>query len=216
MELTKKEWWKVTFQTCMFAFRVITHPIEGMWELKHHKKNAFAASNIIMFLLCLLFMLRIQMTGFIFASDRPEDVNIFFQVSSILVPVLAWTILNWSLTTLMDGKGKMVHVYIQTVYGLVPLFLLSIPQILISHFLTQGEDAFYAMFGVIAMIWSLMLIILGNMTVHDFTVSKTLIMAFFTIVAFISVCFLAMLFVNTIQQLFNFFYTIYVELSFAI
>lgn len=207
---------ETTFSTVMYAFHVILHPFDGFWELKHHKKHTMKSALILLFITALVFLARVPATGFLFQSQRPEEVNMFFQLTSLVLPVLAWSVLNWALSTLMEGKAKMGQIFVSTVYALFPMVLLYIPQMILSHFFIADEASFYYFFSTLAAIWSLGLILIGNMTIQDYTMKKTIVMGILTILGFIGVSFLCMVFFSTIQQLFTFFYTIYAEIRYAV
>ncbi len=205
-----------TFNTIMYAFHVIIHPFDGFWELKHYKKKTFSAAMVILALLILVTVLRVRYTAFIFQTARPEDVNIIFRITALLIPLASWTVINWAVSTLMDGKGTMKQILVQTIYSFFPMALVYVPQMILSHVLTQQEGAVYHLFNTIALIWCIGLLLLGNMTIHEYTVSKTIAVAFLTVFGFIGVCFLTMVFFSTIQQLFVFIATIYSELKYAV
>lgn len=67
-----------------------------------------------------------------------------------------------------------------------------------------------------AILWFVLLVLVGIMTIHNFTLGKTLITLFLTFVAMIIIIFICVLLVTILQQLFLFFKSIYMELIFSV
>jgi len=198
----------------MFAFYVLFHPIDGSWELKNHKEKSFGAANLILALLCFMNALSIQVTSFHFGILDRESNNILFNISSFVLPLLAWTILNWALSTLLDGKATMRQIWVQSVYSLTPM-LLSIPLLIVlSYFMTLEEAAFYYLIQSVAVLWSAALFLFGNMTIQDYTMSKTVVMTLFTIAGIAATIFIGIILFSTFQQLVSFVSTVITEIRY--
>jgi len=201
-------------QTAKYAFYILFHPIDGFWELKNHKKKTFGAANLILILLCIMNALSIQVTSFHYGMLDRDSNNIIFNVSSFVLPLLAWTVLNWALSTLLDGKATMRQIWVQSVYSLTPV-LLSIPLLIIlSYFMTHEEAAFYYLIQSIAVLWSAFLFLFGNMTIQDYTMSKTVVMSLFTIAGIAATIFIGIILFSTFQQLVSFVTTVITEIRY--
>jgi len=207
---------KDTLKTMLYSLHVISHPFECFWELKHHRKNTFAAANILLAIYCILTIISNQTTGFLFNYSRPEERNILMDVVTIVFPIMAWSVLNWALSTLLDGKGTIKQIWITTIYGMTPMMLSVIPGIIISRVLTLKESMFYSVFMNGMYYWSLILILLGNMVIHEYTLTKTIFIAFFTLIGFIAVVLIFIIFLSTFQQLVIFINTIYAEFKYRL
>ena len=90
--------------------------------VKRLLKNKIATISLILILVItiLSFLYQAIGRGYILNST-PSDVSILMTISSILLPVLLWTLANWCLTTLFDGEGNLRDIYIATCYSLFPL-----------------------------------------------------------------------------------------------
>ena len=137
---------KETLKTMLYSLHVIFHPFDCFWEVKHHKKNTFAAANILLGIYCVLVTISNQTTGFLFNFSMPEERNVFVDIISIILPIMIWSVLNWALSTLLDGKGTMKQIWITTIYGMTPMIISVIPCIIISQVLTLEESLFYSVF----------------------------------------------------------------------
>jgi hypothetical protein len=201
-------------KTAKFAFYVLFHPIDGFWELKHHKNKTFGAANLILMLLCFMNVLSIQITSFHYGMLDRESNNILFNISSFVVPLLTWTVLNWALSTLLDGKATMKQIWVQSVYSLTPV-LLSMPVLIVlSYIMTHDEAMFFYLIQTLAVLWSAFLFLFGNMTIQDYTMSKTVLMALFTILGIAAAIFIGIILFSTFQQLISFITTVITEIRY--
>ena len=103
--LKNKEKYSRYFGSLKYALYVITHPLDGFWDLTHEKRGSIAAANTIVILTVLARIMSLQFTSFLFMQVYWEDVNIFLYIASILFPLALFCVGNWGLTTLFDGKG---------------------------------------------------------------------------------------------------------------
>jgi len=207
---------KETLKTMLYSLHVLAHPFETFWELKHNKKNTFSAANIMLAIYCILVIISNQTTGFLFNYSMPEERNVLVEIISTVLPIIMWTVLNWALSTLLDGKGTMKQIWITTIYGMTPMILSVIPGIIISRILTLNESMFYEVFINGMYYWSLILILLGNMVIHEYTLGKTILIALFTLIGFVAVALISIIFLSTFQQLIIFINTIYAEFKYRL
>ncbi|WP_017473010.1 YIP1 family protein [Amphibacillus jilinensis] len=199
-----------------YPFHLTTHPFQGFWDLKYERNTRInlTISFFILFSLIVTNVLSNQYAGFIVNIYNPEEMNSLMEIVYVLIPVLFWCTANWSLTTLMDGEGKFVEIFIATCFALVPLVMINFPWIWLSNFISMQEAMFYYLSQSFAVIWFIFLIFVGNMTVHQYTPSKTIGTIVLTIIAMGFIAFLCLLFFSLIQQIIAFFSVIYQEIVF--
>lgn len=196
-----------------YSFYVIFHPFNGFWDIKHEGKADITSALIIVTLLSGVNVIKTQLTGFAYNNYDPRQTNIISVVLMVIVPYLLWGISNYAITTLVDGKGKFRDIFIATSYSLVPIILFNIPMILISRIMTIQEIQLYFLMDFISIAWFVFLLFFAMMTIHDFSISKTFISIVITILGMLIIGVLFLLFFSLFQQLYNFFYLIYRELS---
>jgi hypothetical protein len=195
-----------------FSLFVILHPLDGFWELKHEKKGSVPAATIILILVCISFVVFRQYVGFLFNYRNLSDLNIYREMASILLPFGLWCIVSWAMTTLMDGKGTVKDIYIASSYGLTPLVLLLIPTTLLSRVLVLEEAQLYVFLVVLATGWSLLLIFLGSMVIHDYDVVKNAITSACSLAGIGMVIFIALLFSSILAKSLAFVMDVYYEI----
>lgn len=198
-----------------FPFYLILHPFKGYWELKYeqNRKTSLILSFVILSLMALTNILSSQYSGFLVHPYNPDEMNSLMEILYVAVPVLFWCVANWSLTTLMDGEGKFAEIFASTCFALIPMILIRFPWIWLSNAITLQEAAFYYFSESVAVLWSLYLLFVGNMTVHQFTPAKTIGTMLLTIVAMGFLAFICLLFFSLLQQIVSFITVIYQEIS---
>jgi hypothetical protein len=196
-----------------YLLHVANHPFDGFWDLKYENKGKLRIAILMVFIVTVTMILKRQYVGYVVNYNYPLSLNSINELKYIVLPFLLWCIANWSLTTLMDGEGKFIEIVIATGYAMIPLVLVTIPNILLSNVITLREASFYYLLDSFALLWFLWLLFIGTMTVHQYTVTKTIATMLLTLVVMGIIIFLGLLFFNLIQQVISFIYTIYQELS---
>ncbi len=199
-----------------YSLYLIFRPFDGFWDLKHEKRGNAPAALIIVFLLSITYIMRRQLTGFIFNLNDLERLNIFVELLSVLIPFALWCIANWSLTTLMEGEGSFKDILITSAYALTPMILVNLFLVIISNVLTLDEGAFYYFFDGLGFVWAGLLLIVGTMVVHQYTLMRTLATTVFIVVGMGLIMFIGLLFFSLLQQMYSFFYVIYREITFRL
>jgi tetratricopeptide (TPR) repeat protein len=199
-----------------FAFHVIVSPLDGFWDLKHEQRGSAAAAAVILVLVTATYIFLRQYTGFVFNSRDTSAINIYTEAASVLLPFGLWCAVNWSLTTLMDGKGGIRDIYIATSYALVPLVIVYVPLTILSHFMTIEEGSLYNLLLVLALIWSGILLVVGNSVTHDYSAVAGVWTSVLTVAGMGLVLFISLLFFGLTNQLASFFTDLYTELMFRL
>ena len=194
-----------------YSSYLIFHPFKGFWNLKHDGVGRVGVATAFVMLLTLVEIVSVQFTGFIVNYNDILKTNIFFVAVRTVVIVLVWVVANWSVTTLMEGEGKLKDIYIATAYAIVPYIASVVIMVVMSNFITAEETSFYYLIQAIGLIWSGFLLLVGFMTVHQFSFGKTIATVIITLAAMIVILFLCLMFLTLLQQMINFVLLIFQE-----
>jgi len=211
-----KAWWDHVGKTLKYSLYTSTHPLDGFWDLTHEKRGSFAAANIIVAASVIIEVLRMTLTSFQFVRVNMENFNAIIVFMRILLPVFLWTLANWSLTTLMDGRGKMGEIYMAVAYALAPSVIINAVMIVLSQVLTFDEGAIYWFFSGLSIGWTALLIIAGMMMVHDYSLAKTFLSSFLTIIGMGIIVFIFVIFFSLISDSIAYFVSLYKEIIFRV
>ena len=193
-------------------FRLLTHPIDALNDVKYEKKGSLTIANIILFLFFLVHMFSSSKTGYLFLSSNEVKVNIISVFLTSVGAVALWNICNWAVCTLFDGEGSFREIWIMTCYSILPYVILQPMIVLFSNVLSIDETVLYSTLSTLAMAWFLLLAFLSMMVCQQFTVTKTIVLAIVTFLAILAVAFLALMLFSTSQQIIGFVKNIVLEL----
>lgn len=201
-------------ESIKYGFYIITHPFDGFWCLRREGKGSVPAALTIVALTILTLTIEKQNTGFLYNPNRLSELNVMVDVITVILLYVLWCVANWCTTSLMEGKGRMQDIFSAVGYSLLPVVLIRLPLVVFSHMITADEGAFYYIFGVIAYLWAGFLIFTGTMTIHQYSVGKTVFTVIITIAGMGILMFIGLLFFNVIQQIITFVSVVYKELRF--
>lgn len=199
-----------------YSLHIIFRPFDGFWDLTHEKRGSVGAATVILFLVLLTQIWEWTYSSFLVYCPQWEYFNLLLQVTPTFILFFIWCISNWSLTTLMDGKGKLSQIYMGTAYALTPYVIINLPLIPLSHLFTSEELTYWSIFHNISIIWCVILILCAMMMIHDYTLSKAVGSSFLAIIGMMIIIFLILMFFSLLTQSFGYFISLYKELAFRL
>ena len=193
-------------------FSLLGQPLNGFYELQRYNLGLVKVATFYLILESTLVILQFRYTGFLFNQFNVAEFNYIREVLLNAAPYLLFIAANWSITTLMDGKGKLKDIYNVVGYALFMKVLLSLVAILLSNVLTENEAFIY--WGLQTVGYGIMLIMVffGTMVVHEYTLTKTVFTMLFTVVSALVMMFVGLLGFSLLQQIYVFLVTIYREI----
>ncbi len=199
-----------------YGWYVIFHPFDGFYELKRSRKGTVKGATVILALAVLEDLFRQVGSGYIVTGQDWARVSVIDAFMSVGALVLLWTLANWGLTTLMDGKGRLKDIYVASCYALIPIIIIGFPTTILTNFCSQSELTFINVFNGFAYIWTLLLIFFGALVINDYSLLKNVFTTLFSIVGMACIAFVSILTVNLFVSLFGFAQTIANEIIYRI
>lgn len=192
----------------------LTHPMDGFYWIRHKEYGSVPIAILMVILFSISFSLNRLYASFVVNETDPRSVNSLTELAGVLVLFLLVCVGNWSITCLMDGEGRFKDIIIAVGYGITPAAVGYVLATLLSRVIADNEQAFYGLVIAIGIAYAVILVLMGIMQVHNYTLGKTLITLFLTFVAVLIIIFLALLLFNLVSQVITFFKSIYLELIF--
>lgn len=192
--------------------RVLAHPVDEMYEMKHDGIWPILPAFVIMLMWFAAAVLSELATNFKFNYNHLSEVNILYVLASTVGLLLLFTVVNWAITTLLDGKGRVREIYVSTCYALVPYVSCVLLCVVLSHYLTIEEGAFLTVIRTAGLLYSVLIFISGMSVIHEFGFGKTILCILLSVAGIVFVLFLLVLFFGLMQQAVMFIQTIYTEL----
>ena len=206
-ELFSKEKWSYFGYT-------LTHPMDGFYWIRHKEYGSVPIAVLMVILFSISFPLNRLCASFVVLGTDPRSVNSLTELAGVLALFLLVCVGNWSITCLMDGEGRFKDIIIAVGNGITPATVGYVLATLLSRVIADNEQAFYGLLIGIGIAYAVILVLMGIMQVHNYTLGKTLITLFLTFVAVLIIIFLALLLFNLVSQVITFFKSIYLELIF--
>jgi len=189
----------------------VFHPFDGFFEVKYRRRGSAALAAVIMVLYGIMQCVSYQYTGFVMnfnAIFAMNSISIFISSLSVL---LLFTVSNWTITTLFNGKGNMRDIYIVVCYSLVPMLIMNAFTTFISNFVIIEEIIILRSIQGMGILWFVFLLLAGLCVVHEYSMGVNLKTLLATAVAAGIIVFLGILFFTLIERMYNFVYSIMQE-----
>ncbi len=195
-------------------FYTLTHPSDGYYWIRHREKGSVPIAVLMVIIFGLCFSMNRLLASFVVSDINVRSVNLLPELGGVLLMYLLLCVGNWSITCLMDGEGRFKDICIAVGYALLPMIVTYILATIVSQFLADGEQAFYAIIMGLGVAYTLIMALMGIMQVHNYTLGKTLLTLLLTLLAVFIIIFLVLLVANFIGMVMAFFRSIYTELLF--
>lgn len=202
---------KTTSETKL-ALSALIHPGLAFEELKEKKRGSVRVALVILLLFYVSAVIQVLWGGFLFTKYDPGTFNSLWVLVQSVGLVALWVISNWLVTTLMGGKGKLKEIFIVTCYSLMPMIGARAIYIVLTNFLLPTEGSFLGILITIAMIYTGLLLVIGMMRIHDFSMGRLIGTSLLTVFGMAAIIFLMILVGILLQQLGGFVATIVTEL----
>lgn len=202
-----KEKWKYMFYT-------ISHPMDGYYWIRHAERGSVPLAILMVIVFSICFTANRLLASFVVNDLDPRTVDSLYELAGVLAFYLLICVGNWSITCLLSGEGRLKDIAIAVGYATVPISIVLVAATVISQVIADDEEAFYALLLVVGIAYGLIMMLIGIMQVHNYTLGKTLLTLFLTIVAMLIIVFLVLLLSNLLGMVFNFFRSIYTEIIF--
>lgn len=202
-----KEKWKYLWYT-------ISHPMDGFYWIRHQERGSVPIAILMVLVFSLVFTTNRLTASFVVNDVDPRSVDSLTELIGVVLFYLLLCIGNWSVTCLMSGEGRFKDILIAVGYSMLPMTISLIIATVMSQFVADTEKAFYGIVIGVGIAYGVILMLIGIMQVHNYTIGKTLLTLFLTFVVVLIIIFLALLLTNLISLVFVFFKSIYTEIIF--
>ncbi len=199
-----------------YLFYTVNHPSDGFYWIRHQERGSIGIAVLLVVLYAVAFSMNRIAASFIVNDIEPRTVNSIAELFGVLLLYFILCVGNWSITCLMEGEGRFKDILIAIGYSLLPMIVTTVLATIVSQFIAENEEAFYTILMGLGVGYSLIMMLIGIMQIHNYTFGKTLVTLFLTLVAVLIIIFLVLLVINFITQVYSFLRSIYTELIFRV
>jgi sugar lactone lactonase YvrE len=188
----------------LYAIKIPKHPIDRYYDIRVRKKGTIAGATILYAIFFVVFMAFQTSKGFIYQYVAVEDMDINAIVIGFFAIIGLFIICNYLVASIQDGDGSFAQVYMIPAYGSIPTLVAMFCVTIASYFLTYNESFMLSIILGIGIVWSLISIFLGFMTVHDYSAKETVVSLIITFVFMIIAAVLVLVIIIMWDQLWTF------------
>lgn len=196
-----------------FPARVLGHPFKAFDEMRNANAGSLGFCLFVLLLSCVLNVLEYVYTGFLTNSNDIYRISTLYLMLVTAFPVLLFVTGNWSVTTLMNGKGRYVDIFMAMMYALYPYCLLRIVSLVLSNVLLLDEMSIVGALNGIGIAMFVFYLFVGLVVIHDYSFSQGVGMVLLTLFAILVIVFILMLGFSLFADVWDFFRTIWRELQ---
>lgn len=187
----------------LFKYSVF-HPFDGFYEIRFRHKGSLGIALLMMILYGILNCFSFQYTGFIMNHKPVHEMNSIITFVSTIMLIVLFTVSNWTITTLFNGKGRLADIFIVVCYSLVPIIIVNTAAVIISNFIIEEEIMILQAVQGMAVVWFIFMIVAGLCTIHEYTFLDNIGAIIATFISAVIIIFIGILFFTMIEQMLSF------------
>ena len=199
-----------------YLFYTISHPMDGYYWIRHRNYGSVPLAILLVFIFSCTFTANRLLASFVVNDLDPRGIDALYELLGVMAFYLLICVSNWSVTCLMNGEGRLKDIAIAVGYATAPMSVTMILATVVSQAIADEEQAFYGIILGVGIAYGVIMMLIGIMQVHNYTIGKTLLTLFITIIAALILVFLLLLLSNLLGLVYNFFHSIYTELIFRV
>lgn len=196
------------------ALSASTHPFKSYAEIKQYKQGSVIIAIVILVIYFISEALRETCSGFQFRSITADTYNIFYTFAKTVGLIVLWSVANWLIALLFSGIGRLIDVFTVTCYCLTPLIIYKLLYLILSYILPAESAGLLEVIGTIVLLYVFYLLSVAIMEIHEYNFTKFLATLVLSVLGMILVVFIIFALIILLQQLWNFIYSLYVELTY--
>ena len=191
-----------------YAAKVCKSPMNRYYDIRRHRKGSVGGATVIYAVFFLVYMIYQTSKGFIYQYVAIEDMDIGGIVAGFFLLLGLFIFCNWLVTSIQDGDGTLAQVYMIPAYGSLPLLVSMIAITVCSYGMTYNESFLLTILLLVGIVWSVIQIFLGFMTVHDYSAKENMLSILLTVVFMIIAAIMVLIIAIMWEELYEFLYTI--------
>ena len=196
------------------AFSIASHPFRSFEEIRYKDMGSIPIALVLLLLYYIANMLNETSAGFLFLNSDPKTYNTLYTILSTVGLIVLWSVANWLISCLSSGKGRFRDVFVVSCYCTLPLTIFKFVRVLLSQFLSLTGQSVVDSVGVAVLIFTLFILCIGIMQVHEFDFFKFLTTTIVTILFMLLIVSVVLLVGVLLEQVGEFIIKLYKEAVF--
>jgi len=149
------------------------HPADGSYGISFEGRANWGASTFLLLIFIAEYVISKYTSGFLFKNVMDGRYEIFSDVGTVVLVMVALTACTYLVCTINNGEGTIKKIYTFLCYSLLPYIILTPVSYLLSHVLTYNEGVFINLVNILIYVWTAVIAFIGLKEVNNFKVSET-------------------------------------------
>lgn len=194
------------------VFSVFTSPVDTFKTMKEKGTGSVLVATVLLALCYVSVVAKNEWGGFQFIEDTEGSFNSALTLLKTIGAVILFSVSNWAVASLMQGRGTLKEIYVVTCYCLTPFILSNFLYALLSNFVSLSEGAFLDIMAAALLLYTGFIFVLGLMNIHDISFGRFLGITLLSLFGILVVIFVGIVVFMLAQQLYKFIMTMIVEI----
>ena len=190
----------------------LVHPFDGFFEIRFRNQGSLLIATLLLVAYAILRCLSYQYTGFPMNMNNIDEMDALSLFISVVSVVALFTVSNWTVTTLFNGKGKMKDIFIVVCYSLTVPIIGDAIVTFASNFVTLDEVMILTSVQMLCYAYFAFLVIAGLTTIHEYGFGGSIMSIVMSIVAAAIILFIGILVFTMLERMVSFFSSVAEEL----
>ena len=193
-------------------FSVLVRPGNAFEEIKDKKQGSILLCVLSVLAFYVVSILQTLKGGFLFTVYDPANFNSIWLFAKTAGLVVLWIVANWMVCTLLGGRGRLKEIAVVTCYSLLPLIFEGIINLVLTNVLLPTEASFLNILSIIAILYFLLLMVMGLLKIHDISMARLIGTSALSIAGVAAIVFLGITIIILVQQFGGFIVTVVSEI----
>lgn len=194
-------------------FNVPFHPFNSFDELKYKQKGSWPIAIVITVLFYVASVLNVTSSGFLYSNTLLRNYNSLFTFFGTIGLLVLWSVCNWLVCSMFEGKGSFKDVYVSTTYCIMPWVIYLFLSVILSNFLPLATAGLISGIGTVLLIYTIFMLAIALIKIHDFDFFKVLLTTIVVIFFMILVIFVLLMCGILAEQFITFIGEVYDEVA---
>ena len=190
----------------------LVHPFDGFYEIRFRNQGSLLLAFLLMVAFGILRCISAQYSGFVMNWTNLEELDTLSLFISNVSVLLLFSLSNWTVTTLFNGKGKLSDIFIVVCYSLTVLIIGDALVCFVSNYVTAEEVMILQSIRTLCIAWFAFLLVAGLGTIHEYSLGGNLASIVMSVVAAAIILFIGVLLFTMLERMVSFFSSVGDEL----
>jgi hypothetical protein len=192
-------------------FNAPFHPFNTFEDLKYKKMGSWPIAIVLTILFYVASVLNVTSTGFLYSDVLLRNYNSFYTLFATIGLIILWSICNFLVCSMFEGKGTLKEVYVSTTYCLMPWIIFLFLKVILTNFLPLATSGLVVGIETVILIYTFFMLSIAMVKIHDFDFFRFLGTSLVVVLFMILVVFVILMCGILAEQFISFIAEIYDE-----